>query len=220
MRPLLSALPALLLTACGMLPAWPEALTPTLPQALVPAFLDPVPVAEPDPPGMVATQDGDATPSLRLSWAKGQALALLIQANGENRLWRSAGGVVVATDGARVVATAGLREWIASTRLDGPDPLDEPLALVGRSTGLRRQVDLVRGDRAPETMRFGVALTCRLGAAYEGAAVVVRESCRGGGTGGFTNRYWADPGSGGIYRSEQWVGEAGLMRVEVVTPPS
>lgn len=218
MRALLSALP-LLLTACGMLPAWPEALTPTIPQALVPAFLDPVPVAEPDPPE-AAAQDGDGTPSLRLSWDKGQALALLVQANGENRLWRSAGGVVVATDGARVVATAGLREWIASTRLDGPDPLDEPLALLGRSIPLRRQVDLVRGDRSPESMRFGVALTCRMGATHEGAAVLLRESCRGGGTGGFTNRYWADPASGGIYRSEQWVGEAGMMLVEVVTPPS
>lgn len=200
----------LLLPGCIGLPAPPDISS---------LWEAPPPEAEPDPPRLMAHPPGD-TPSLRLSWGASRALALLIQQNGENRLWRSAGGLVVATDGARVVATAGLRDWLASTRFDGPDPLDDPLALVGQPASLRRQVDLMHGDRSPGTMRFGVALTCRLNARVEGAAVLVQEHCRRRGGDSFTNRYWADPGSGGIYRSEQWVGEVGMMRVEVVTPPS
>ncbi|HWL81046.1 MAG TPA: YjbF family lipoprotein [Roseomonas sp.] len=205
----------LLLPGCIGLPALPDLSALDI-SAL---WKEGPPEAEPDPP-QTAMRPPEGTPSIRLSWGGSRALALLIQQNGENRLWRSAGGLAVATDGARIVATAGLREWIASTRLDGPDPLDEPLALVGQSTPLRRQVDLMRGDRSPDNMRFGLALTCRLTASAEGAAVLVQEHCRRRGGSSFTNRYWADPQTGGIYRSEQWVGEAGMMRLEVVTPPS
>ncbi|PWC27294.1 YjbF family lipoprotein [Teichococcus aestuarii] len=161
----------------------------------------------------------DGTPALRLQWAGGQALAVLVEQHGERRMWRSAGGLVVATEGGRITATAGLREWIAGSRLDGADPLEEPLELAARPATLRRQLDLMRADRAPQGMRFGLSLTCRLGAARREAVLLVSEQCRGGGA-AFTNRYWADPATGGIWRSEQWVGEAGMLRLEVVTPPS
>ncbi|EFH09476.1 YjbF family lipoprotein [Pseudoroseomonas cervicalis] len=169
-------------------------------------------------PELAASEDD--TPSLRLSWPGGSAIALLIQQNGETRLWRSQGGVVVATEGARITATAGLRQWIAASRLDGPDPLEEPLSLAARPATLRRQLDLMDSRRQPEGMRFGVALNCRLSAAPQGDALLLSERCHGAGTPGFTNRYWADPATGGIWRSEQWVGEAGMMRMEVITPPS
>lgn len=195
-----------------------------LPGCAMPGFMgkalglggEPLPLAEPD---MSLPAPDDGTPALRLRWAKGQAVALLIEQHGETRMWRSAGGLVVATDGARVTATAGLREWVAGSRIDGPDPLDEPRSLLGRTATLRRQMDLMRADRAPQGMRFGLFLTCRVSAAPQGQALLVSEQCRGGGT-AFTNRYWADPATGGIWRSEQWVGEAGLLRLEVVTPPS
>lgn len=208
MRALLLPL-LLILPGCVGLPALPDLST---------LWEKAPPEAEPDNPRQI-TQPADGIPALNLAWGRQSARALLIQQNGENRLWRSAGGVVVATDGARVVATAGLREWIAGTRLDGPDPLDAPLALVNQPAGLRRQVDLMRNTRKPDDMRFGLSLTCRLSAQPAGPALVVRETCRGGGE-SFTNRYWADPQSGGIYRSEQWIGRAGMMLVEVVTPPS
>ncbi|HWX49824.1 MAG TPA: YjbF family lipoprotein [Roseomonas sp.] len=210
MRPALLGL-LLLLPGCIGLPEIP---------ALSSLWEAPLPEAEPDPPRLTAHPPGDM-PALRVSWGSSRALVLLIQQNGENRLWRSGGGLVVATDGARVVATAGLRDWLASTRLDGPDPLDDPLVLVGQPAAtLRRELDLMRGDRSPDSMRFGVALSCRLTASLEGAAVLVLEHCRRRGGESFTNRYWADPDSGGIYRSEQWVGDVGMMRLEVVTPPS
>ncbi|HYF09493.1 MAG TPA: hypothetical protein VD970_17870, partial [Acetobacteraceae bacterium] len=43
-------------------------------------------------------------PALTLSLGRRQAVATLHQTQGERRLWRTAGGLVVATDGARVVA--------------------------------------------------------------------------------------------------------------------
>jgi hypothetical protein len=199
---------SLLLPACAGMPGW---LDPTS------LFDAPPPEAEADAPGPLAAP-GD-TPSIRLSWNGRQALALLIQQTGETRLWRSSGGLVVATEGARITATAGLREGIAATRLDGPDPLEHPLALVGGTATLRRQLDMMRSSRSPDDMRFGLTQTCRLTAGPLQEALLVQESCRGGGE-SFTNRYWADPASGGIYRSEQWIGEPGMMRLEVVIPPA
>ncbi|WP_419899828.1 YjbF family lipoprotein [Roseomonas sp. USHLN139] len=181
------------------------------------AFGDGVPRTEPLPE--VAEADTDGVPALRLRWSGGQAIALLVQQNGETRLWRSQGGVVVATEGARVMATAGLAAWLAGTRLEGPDPLDDPAALARRPAVLRRLVDLMEEDRDPQAMRFGLVLSCRLSADRQTVALLVTERCHGPGA-RFTNRYWADPESGGIWRSEQWVGEAGLLQLEVVTPPA
>ena len=177
---------------------------------------DAAPVTRPLPELALAPDD---TPSLRLSWSGGRALLLLVQQNGESRLWRSQGGIVVATEGARVTATAGLREWLAATRMDGPDPLDDPAALLRRPATLRRQVDLMDAGRAPQEMRFGLVLNCRLSAVAEAEELLVREDCQGP-NGGFTNRYWADPATGGIWRSQQWGGAAGMLQLDVVTAPS
>jgi hypothetical protein len=174
----------------------------------------------PEPPlADPAAADTDGIPALLLRWSGGQAVALLVQQTGETRLWRSQGGVVVATEGARVMATAGLAGWLAGTRLEGPDPLDGPVELARRPAVLRRLVDLMEAGRDPRTMRFGLLLDCRLRAAAEGVSLLVTERCHGPGA-RFTNRYWADPASGGIWRSEQWVGGAGMLQLEVLTPPS
>jgi hypothetical protein len=216
---------ALLLPGCSSLvpdswvPAWAN-----IPGAETLGLAVPLPEAEREevPAGLLAQADGE--PALFLRWGSRQALAVLVQQSGENRMWRSAGGVVVATDGARVVATAGLRTWLAATRLDGPDPLDEPLSLNGREVALHRQVDLMRSDRSPEGMRFGMSLSCRLrGALVQPeagpVALLITERCHGGGE-SFANRFWADPETGGIYRSEQWIGPQGPLWVEVVNPPA
>jgi len=219
------ALPLILLSllpACSLVPDWPD--LSGLPGAETLGLATPLPEAEvEDVPDSARLRAGDE-PSLYLRWHGRRALAVLTQQNGENRMWQSPGGMVVATDGARVVATAGMRQWLAATRLDGPDPLDEPLLLLGRETPLRRQVDLMRSDRSPEGMRFGLMLSCRLrGSMTEAAegvpALLIREECRGGGE-NFTNRFWADPETGGIYRSEQWIGPAGSLWLEVVNPPA
>lgn len=216
---------ALLLSGCG--PLIPESWVPAwsdIPGAETLGLAEPLPEAEREDVPAAALAQADGEPALFLRWGGRQALAVLVQQSGENRMWRSGGGVVVATDGARVVATAGLRTWLAATRLDGPDPLDEPLLLEGREVAQRRQVDLMRSDRSPEGMRFGLSLSCRLrGARVQPeagpVALLITERCRGGGE-SFANRFWADPETGGIYRSEQWIGPQGPLWVEVVNPPA
>lgn len=166
-----------------------------------------------------ASQPSAAGPALALAIGDRHLVATLVQANGDRRLWRSERGrVALATDGPRVVATAGLRQQVMATRLDGPDPLlEDPLALLaggGEGTTTRRLVDLSRADGEPSGMRFGLAIECRLRAGREGATaataapVLVEERCRGaGGIGGFVNRFWADPATGAVVRSEQWIGD-------------
>ncbi|UFN47478.1 YjbF family lipoprotein [Roseomonas sp. OT10] len=166
-----------------------------------------------------ATESAPGEPALLVSIGSRRATATLLQQNGEQRLWRSASGLVVATDGARVVATAGLPVWLTATRLDGPDPLDDPGALAERPAVFRRSVDLMRSSRSPDGMRFGVSLECRLRAVRQEEALLIEERCGGGAS--FTNRYWAVPETGSIWRSEQWVGgDRGLMVIEVLTPPA
>ncbi len=208
--PLLAAALLIPLAGCGTASPWAALTEPWA--ALADRFTPPEPLArggQEEPPA--AAGGGRA---LRLGLAgRGAATAALLQELGERRLWRTDAGFVVATEGARVVATSGQREVLAATRFDGPDPLAQPAALRARGgAAARRLVDLTTADRDPRGMRFGVELDCRLRA---GAApgededvLLVEERCRAGAAagGGFTNRFWVEEGSGAVLRSEQWIG--------------
>lgn len=151
-------------------------------------------------------EDGDG-PQVRFALGRRAANAVLIQQQGERRMWRAPGGVVVATDGPRVVATAGLPQIVMATRFDGPDPLDDPRALLDRSAEVRRLVDFSAASRDPETMRFGVAFDCRLHAdRTEEGMILVVERCRVPGFSPVTNRFWASAENGQVGFAEQWVG--------------
>ena len=175
--------------------------------------LGPPPAAEPEPDG----------PALRLIFRGRSSHAVLVQSVGERRLWRTAGNQVVETDGGRVVATAGLGEMLAATRFDGPDPLAAPAALLERPAVARRMVDLIRADRAPEGMRFGVQVECRLEAkpAVDAGVLLVEESCRAEGAGRFTNQFWVEAEGGAVLRARQWVGPAvPMLTIEFLSPAS
>ncbi len=147
--------------------------------------------------------------SLRLRLGSRTLHASLLQEAGERRLWRTATGLAIATDGARVVATSGLREVLAATRFEEPDPLLNPAALLDRPAEARRLVDLMDADREPEGMRFGIPVRCRLQAQRlppDAALLLIEERCRAKGAGSFTNRFWAEAESGAVLRAEQWVG--------------
>lgn len=134
---------------------------------------------------------------------------------GGRRLWRGSDNVAIATEGARVVATAGLPQMVVTTRFDGPDPLADPRALVGRQASLRRVVDLSGATRDPAGMRFGLALDCVLRGQADGEWILVEERCAGGGV-AFTNRFWAVAATGTVIRSEQWAGEAiGMLSLQM-----
>ena len=147
--------------------------------------------------------------ALRLWLGSRRAHAMLVQATGERRLWRTPAGFALATDGARVVATSGLAQALAASRLEGADPLTDPKALLERGRSLRRQVDLTTRGGEPGGMRFGLLLDCRLRARPapgDATTLLVEESCASAQLPGFTNRFWADAETGAVLRSEQWIG--------------
>jgi hypothetical protein len=177
----------LLLSACGQPPAG---------EGLRLAARSTPQVAEAEPPG----------PSLLLEGPR-RVVLVPVSGNGARQVWRGPGQVALATDGARVVGTAGLGQMVMATRLDDPDPLEDARALVGRDARARRTIDLAGADRDPASMRFGLMVECALRGRAEAGWIVVEERC-GGDVTAFTNRFWADPATGIVWRSEQWAGDA------------
>jgi hypothetical protein len=192
-------LAALLLPGCG----------DTLWSGLLPGHAAPVQDIEP------------AGPALRLTLRGRTSHAALVQEMGDRRVWRTAANQVVETDAGRVVATAGFGEMLAATHFDGPDPLAAPAALLERPAIARRMVDLMRADRSPEGMRFGVQVECRLQAqpTEDAAVLLVEETCRAAGEGHFTNRFWVAAEGGAVLQSRQWIGPwVPMLTVEVLSP--
>jgi hypothetical protein len=162
-------------------------------------------------------------PALRLMLGGRASYAALVQETGERRLWRTAGNQVVETDGGRVVATAGFGEMLAATRFDGPDPLADPAALLERPALARRMVDLMRADRAPEGMRFGVQVECQLQAERieDATMLLVKERCRAEGAGRFTNQFWVAAEGGAVIQAWQWIGPGvPMLTIEFLSPSS
>lgn len=163
----------------------------------------------------------DTEPGLALSLGSRRGVARLVQEEGERRLWRTPGGVVVATEGPRVVATAGFREILATTRFEGTDPLQQPAEIGPEALSYTRVVDLMRSGSDPARMRFGLRLQCRLRpqATESPDILLLEERCRGAAR--FTNRFWADASTRAVFRSEQWVGQdLPPLVIEVVGPPA
>jgi hypothetical protein len=167
-------------------------------------------------PVAVAPAQAVAGPMLLVTGGRRPFRFSLLQEAGSQRLWRAEGGAALSTQGPRIVATAGLGAGLAATRLDGPDPLDDPRALQGREVMGLRSIDLQGATRDPDDLRFGVQLACRMTAAAEGAWIVVTERCSGDDI-DFTNRFWAEAATGAVRRSEQWVGDA-VLTVEAYGP--
>ncbi|WP_372622517.1 YjbF family lipoprotein [Falsiroseomonas sp.] len=170
-------------------------------------------------PSATETEAGAPSPAPQgaglMLLAPRRVLLVPVSEAGDRRVWRGVGNVALATEGARVVATAGLARMVMATRFDGPDPLDDPRALLGREARARRTVDLSGADREPGSMRFGVALDCTLRGQPEAGWILVEERCRGGGL-SFTNRFWAEAASGTVRRSEQWAGDGlPLLVIEI-----
>jgi hypothetical protein len=157
--------------------------------------------------------------ALEISLGGRREVAALIQQNGALRMWRSPGGLVVATDGPRVVATAGLSTWLTATRREGADPLDDPFAIGEGDHRTRRVVDLGSADRDPGGMRFGLASNCALRRILLEGEPVIEERC-GGPAGSYVNRFWLDVTTGAIWRSEQWVGTGTPLTLTAARPAS
>jgi hypothetical protein len=153
-----------------------------------------------------------AGPVLRVAGASRPLTFALVQEQGDWRLWRAGGGAALATQGPRIVATAGLGPGLAATRHEGTDPLADPRALRTGPATSRRSIDLRGAGDDPAGMRFGVALTCELTAAPDVGWLVVTERCAGPGI-AFENRFVAEAATGQVRRSRQWIGDI-VLEVE------
>ena len=160
----------------------------------------------PPPPAPIALQG----PALLIGEGAQMIVLIPVQQSGNRTLWRGEGNVALATDGARVVASAGFGQMLSALRTEGIDPMEDPRALAGRQATTRRIVDLQGADRDAGSMRFGIALNCVLQGSAPAAVLLVQERCTGGDL-SFTNRFWIDTETNQPLRSEQWAGDAGVM---------
>jgi hypothetical protein len=165
----------------------------------------------PAPPPAAAPVQG---PALIVGQGRPQVVLRPVQQSGARQLWRGENNVALATEGARIVGTAGFGQMLTALRLDGPDPLEDPRALAGRQASARRSVDLQGAGREAESMVFGLALDCTLQGEATAGVLLVQERCTGREV-AFTNRFWFDAATGAPLRAEQWVGtEAAALSVE------
>ncbi|MBU8544754.1 MULTISPECIES: YjbF family lipoprotein [Roseomonadaceae] len=153
-----------------------------------------------------------AGPALRVTGGPRPLTFALVQEQGDWRLWRAEGGAALATQGPRIIATAGLGPGLAATRIEGVDPLADPRALRADPATSRRSIDLRGAGDNPAGMRFGLALTCELTAAPQVGWLVVTERCTGLGL-TFENRFVTEAATGQVRRSRQWIGDV-VLEVE------
>ena len=160
-----------------------------------------------------------APPAGRSLWAElGQDAgpARPVREEGPRRFWRMDEGFVFVTEGARVVATAGLPTMLLASTPIGQDPLRRAAPLGPAPVRLSHSLDLASANGRPEQMRFGQVVQCRIEAeeAAIGGVIERIEICEGAAF--FTNRFWFRAADRVLIRSEQWIGrDVPPLRLEV-----
>ena len=198
-----SLLLALMLGGCGVLGG--AGLTAPAPQGqLVPPEAL-APLAAPPPGRALWAEIGeDAGP------------ARPVREEGPRRFWRMDQGFVFVTEGARVVATAGLPTMLLASAPIGEDPLRRAAPLGPAPIRLAHGFDLSGAEGRPEQMRFGQVVQCRIEAEEPAIGGLIErvEICEGAAF--FTNRFWFRAADRVLIRSEQWIGrDVPPLRLEV-----
>ena len=160
-----------------------------------------------------------APPAGRALWAElGQdaGVARPVREEGPRRFWRMDEGLVFVTEGARVVATAGLPTMLLASTPIGDDPLRRATPLGPAPVRLAHSFDFAGAEGRPEQMRFGQVVQCRIEAEEPAIGGLIErvEFCEGAGA--FTNRFWFRAADRVLIRSEQWIGrDVPPLRLEV-----
>ena len=158
-------------------------------------------------------------PARRALWAElGQdaGVARPVREEGPRRFWRMDEGLVFVTEGARVVATAGLPTMLLASTPIGDDPLRRASPLGPAPVRLAHSFDFAGAEGRPEQMRFGQVVQCRIEAEEPAIGGLIErvEFCEGAGA--FTNRFWFRAADRVLIRSEQWIGrDVPPLRLEV-----
>jgi hypothetical protein len=160
-----------------------------------------------------------APPPGRALWAEigeDAGLARPVRQEGPRRFWRMDEGFVFVTEGARVVATAGLPTMLLASSPIGEDPLRRAAKPGPGPRRLAHSLDFAGADGRPDQMRFGQVVQCRMEAEEPAIGGLIErvEICEGAAV--FTNRFWFRATDGALIRAEQWIGR-GLppLRLEV-----
>jgi len=160
-----------------------------------------------------------APPAGRALWAElGQdaGVARPVREEGPRRFWRMDEGLVFVTEGARVVATAGLPTMLLASTPIGDDPLRRASPLGPAPVRLAHSFDFAGAEGRSEQMRFGQVVQCRIEAEEPAIGGLIErvEFCEGAGA--FTNRFWFRAADRVLIRSEQWIGrDVPPLRLEV-----
>ena len=160
-----------------------------------------------------------APPAGRALWVElGQdaGLARPVRQEGPRRFWRMDEGFVFVTEGARVVATAGLPTMLLANAAIGDDPLRRTAPLGPAPLRLTHSLDLAGAQGRPDQMRFGQVVQCRMEAEEPAIGGVIErvEICEGAAF--FTNRFWFRAADRVLIRAEQWIGrDLPPLRLEV-----
>ena len=177
----------------------------------------PAPQGQLVPPEVLATLA--APPPGRALWAEigeDAGLARPVRLEGARRFWRMDEGLVFVTEGARVVATAGLPVMLLASSAIGHDPLRSVVKPGPGPVRLAHSLDMTGANGRPEQMRFGQVVQCRMEAEEPAIGGVIErvEICEGAAV--FSNHFWFRAADGVLIRSEQWIGR-GLppLRLEV-----
>ena len=165
-----------------------------------------------------------APPAGRALWAElGQDAgpARPVREEGPRRFWRMDQGFVFVTEGARVVATAGLPTMLLASAPIGEDPLRHAAPLGPAPIRVAHSLDISGAEGRPEQMRFGQVVQCRIEAEEPAIGSVIErvEICEGAAF--FTNRFWFREADRVLIRSEQWIGrDVPPLRLEVTVEGS
>ncbi len=160
-----------------------------------------------------------APPAGRALWAElGQdaGVARPVRQEGPRYFWRMDEGFVFVTEGARVVATAGLPTMLLANTPIGDDPLRRAARLGPAPVRLAHSFDFAGAEGRPEQMRFGQVVQCRIEAEEPAIGGVIErvEFCEGAAF--FTNRFWFRAADRVLIRAEQWIGrDVPPLRLEV-----
>jgi hypothetical protein len=139
-----------------------------------------------------------------------------VRQEGLRYFWRMDEGFVFVTEGARVVATAGLPTMLLASTPIGGDPLRRAVPLGPGPLRLAHSFDLAGAEGRPEQMRFGQLVQCRIEPEEPAIGGLIErvEICEGAVA--FTNRFWLRAADRVLIRSEQWIGrDVPPLRLEV-----
>lgn len=208
----LAAVPLLVLAACGD-SAVGRSATAIGGRLLAPADQPPVTRAQVDASpyaAILAKATGGRT-----------AYVVLHGTVGDRQTWLGADRAVLVTEHGRLVATANLPAGqLVDTWFGQPDPLAGPAEAIDGAAAWR-VMDLQPGDH------FGYRLDCTFAVTGRGPVVIlerqyelaaVEERCRGSDGRSVVNRFWVDPRTGFVWKSDQWAGPGERIRIEVVKP--